>query len=204
MYIYKITNKINGKIYVGQSTYTIEESENYYGSGKHIVRAIKKYGKENFVKEIIDTAINQNELNEKEIYWIESLNSIENGYNLQLGGKGGRHSNESKKLIAKLQTGKNNSFFSKKHSDESIELMRECKLGEKNPMYGKHLSESAKKKLSKYFKGRKHTESTKKKMSESAKLRTYKTIKCPHCGVTGKGPNMSRYHFDNCKYKNIE
>ena len=56
MYIYKTTNTINGKFYIGKSQREIKESEEYFGSGLILQRAIKKHGKEYFIKEIIDTA----------------------------------------------------------------------------------------------------------------------------------------------------
>lgn len=91
MYIYKITNLINNKIYIGLSTKSVEESTEYYGSGRLINEAIQKYGKENFVKEILEDGIDDmNILKEREIYWIETLGSHTslNNYNLTLGGDG--------------------------------------------------------------------------------------------------------------------
>ena len=53
------------------------------------------------------------------------------------------------------------------------------------------------------FKGKSHTESTKLKVSNSLKGKTknYSDLTCPHCGKIGKGPNMGRYHFTNCKHR---
>ncbi|MCK9576236.1 MAG: GIY-YIG nuclease family protein [Candidatus Pacearchaeota archaeon] len=87
MIIYKITNLINGKIYVGQDSHN---NPNYFGSGILINKAIKKYGIENFKKEIIDTANTTDELNEKEIFWIKELHAKDSniGYNLTDGGGG--------------------------------------------------------------------------------------------------------------------
>ena len=61
MHIYSIRNNINGKIYIGKSRLNV--NENYFGSGLRIKRAIKKYGKENFTKNIICFAENYDELN---------------------------------------------------------------------------------------------------------------------------------------------
>ena len=81
MIIYKTTNLINGKIYIGQS---INDDPKYLGSGVFLKNAIEKHGKENFLKEVIDVADSVDELNEKEIYWIEKYNSTDKniGYNL--------------------------------------------------------------------------------------------------------------------------
>lgn len=66
-YVYKITNLINGKTYVGQRKIVRDKSwEDYYGSGKLIQQAISKYGKENFSKELVSYADSQDELSELE------------------------------------------------------------------------------------------------------------------------------------------
>lgn len=91
-YIYKITNIITGKIYVGQRTINIhpEKDINYLGSGVKLASSKKKHGIENFVKEIIELCEEQT-LNEREIFWIKELDSmnIEVGYNLVEGGRYG-------------------------------------------------------------------------------------------------------------------
>ena len=88
MWIYKITNIQNNKVYIGQTIRPVKDRFNRHISDAlnniidtHFARAIRKYGKENFQIEIIDTAQNQNELNEKERYWIQYYNSVEEGYN---------------------------------------------------------------------------------------------------------------------------
>ena len=88
MQVYKITNLINSKIYIGKDT---TSDSKYFGSGLLINRAIKKYGKENFIKEVIDETTDYDELSEKEIYWIEKYNSTDReiGYNISKGGDGG-------------------------------------------------------------------------------------------------------------------
>jgi hypothetical protein len=88
MDIYKITNIINGKIYIGKDT---TSNPNYYGSGKLIKLSIKKYGKENFTKDILDVSDDYNELSDKEKYWINFYKSTDRniGYNISFGGDGG-------------------------------------------------------------------------------------------------------------------
>jgi hypothetical protein len=88
MQIYKITNLINNKIYIGKD---ITSNPDYFGSGLLIKRAIKKYGCENFIKEVIDTTDDYNELSKKEIYWISFYKSTNRkiGYNITPGGDGG-------------------------------------------------------------------------------------------------------------------
>lgn len=98
MFIYKITNKINNKIYIGQvynktiyDRFARHCKEANPKSKSYIGRAIHKYGPENFVVEEIDNATSLKELNEKEIYWIAYYNSTNRdiGYNLTKGGDGG-------------------------------------------------------------------------------------------------------------------
>lgn len=90
-YIYKTTNKLNNKIYIGQKKSPIFLENKYLGSGKYLKRAIKKYGEENFMVELVDTANSREELSELEIFYIKKFNStdISIGYNIAKGGIGG-------------------------------------------------------------------------------------------------------------------
>lgn len=83
--IYKITNKINNKFYIGKHQTNFLD-DNYMGSGKLIQAAIKKYGKDNFTKEILFVFDNEQEMNQKEK---ELVVISEMSYNLCEGGKGG-------------------------------------------------------------------------------------------------------------------
>lgn len=89
-YIYKTTNKINQKIYIGKHQ-SSKYDERYFGSGKILRRAIEKYKIENFTNEIIDTAETDEELNNKEKYYIKYYKDLygKNCYNLAKGGDGG-------------------------------------------------------------------------------------------------------------------
>lgn len=87
--IYKTTNLINGKIYIGKS---LKNESSYLGSGLKLTAALKKYGRNNFQKEIIEEC-DYESLNQKEIYWISFYNSTDDkiGYNVSIGGDGGSH-----------------------------------------------------------------------------------------------------------------
>ncbi len=89
-YIYCIKNLINEKIYIGKHCGYPQDSKSYFGSGKIITAAIKKYGKSNFTKTILQV-IDNGDLNERQIFWIKEYNSNNNhiGYNLTIGGDGG-------------------------------------------------------------------------------------------------------------------
>lgn len=91
--IYRITNTINNKIYVGQTTKPVKSRWKRHSikstkSGSAINLAIKKYGVENFKFEVIDLCEDLDQMNHKECFWISFYNSISpNGYNLDSGGK---------------------------------------------------------------------------------------------------------------------
>lgn len=99
--IYKITNRLNGKMYIGQTCRTPEErwydhKREAWRYNTPMARAIIKYGWDNFQPEVIDTAITQKEANEKERYWIAYYKTCisvygndAKGYNLTPGGDGG-------------------------------------------------------------------------------------------------------------------
>jgi len=87
--IYKITNKLNNKIYIGKHQ-TKDINDSYMGSGKYIKRAINKYGIENFTKEIIEFCKDKEEMDNKEkIIVNENFIKCNNNYNLKIGGEGG-------------------------------------------------------------------------------------------------------------------
>lgn len=91
--IYKATNLIDGKIYIGQKTRTLEKRrKEHVKSSKHnylFQRAIRKYGKEAFSWQVIDNVDDEVALNEKEVAWIAHYQSYKkNGYNLTIGGEG--------------------------------------------------------------------------------------------------------------------
>ena len=97
MLIYKITNKINNKCYIGQTIKNAEEwwkEHQSHAFGKHendikkvLYQAIRKYGLENFTFEVLqDNIENYEELNKAEIYWINYYNSFLQGYNETRGG----------------------------------------------------------------------------------------------------------------------
>ena len=84
-YIYLTTNLINGKKYIGQHYGTI--TDKYLGSGVALTRAVNKYGKENFKKEILEI-VKKEEINEKEKYYIDLYNAVfsDEFYNIAYGG----------------------------------------------------------------------------------------------------------------------
>lgn len=151
--IYKIQNKINGKVYIGQSQnveFRCKEHREILRKNSHrnhkIQNAWNKDGEDNFTFELLEECTLE-QLDEKEIFYIKKFNSYENGYNLTEGGGGVRgwhHSQEFKDMIS---------------------------LNNKTRPY----SEKSRQRLIEYNKTRnyKHSEETKRKISESNKGKTY-------------------------------
>lgn len=112
--------------------------------------AIKKYGKENFIIEIIQNCSNTEELNKRERFYIKELNSINKGYNLTVGGefstKGYKHTKESKNKMSKARKGKSYEEIYGKEQAEKLKTMKSKEQsGDKNINYGKEGSLKLKK-----------------------------------------------------------
>lgn len=114
MFIYKITNQINGKFYIGQTIYEINERmrQHIYTALRRktktaLYNAIRKYGPENFTIEEIDGANSLSELNYLETHYIYKFNTLApNGYNLSSGGGNNRTHESTKKKISKALKGR--------------------------------------------------------------------------------------------------
>lgn len=89
-FVYITQNLIDGKMYIGKRKFS-EKWKIYLGSGKYLKRAVKKYGKENFIKQIIFLGKTKEDVTEKEIEIIKKYNAVnnENFYNISKGGDGG-------------------------------------------------------------------------------------------------------------------
>ena len=161
MIIYKTINLINGKFYVGKDE---RNNPDYLGSGINLNRAIKKYGRENFIKETIEVCSTREELNEREKYWIKETKAQELGYNIADGGQGGNTMcEENKERIV-------NGFKGKTHTPESNEKRRKTreKRKKENPDVYK-MSQEHRELMSKVHKGKVHTEEWKRNHSEKIK-----------------------------------
>jgi len=214
-YVYQIINSITNKSYIGWHA-TNNMNDKYFGSGKYLKRSIKKYNQVNFSKIILEQC-NENNILRKEIYWISEKNTLApNGYNLTLGGEGSLGRVASPETREKLRLAP----LGKKASPQTRKKLSDSHKGKKYLNYKSHpISEETKQKISNANKNRTHTEQSKlnmsngqigKKLSEKhkEKLRlsqlgsthNLKELRCPRCGLIGKGGNMTRYHFNNCKY----
>lgn len=190
MYIYKITNLINNKIYIGLSTRPVEESTDYYGSGIQIKEAIQKYGKDNFTKEILYIGKTIQDISNAEKRFISEYNSTDNniGYNILDGGYGGNGHYERTKVHKKHMSNKIKKVIRENWNDPKQIEIRSARISKRNATY---------------CKGRTLSEDTKRKIAISCRKRFLGTkqrkVICPHCGKEGGVSNMTRYHFDNCK-----
>jgi group I intron endonuclease len=197
-YLYKITNLVNNKIYVGVHK-TRNLNDGYMGSGKVILSAIEKYGKQNFVKEILEYFDTASDMfsRENEIVNEEFLKR-DDVYNLRKGGSGGFDYINSSGIIK---------FKGKKHSSESKKTM-----GFKNPSIEERKMMSDRMKGNKHNpnlqkKGKQHpasypkSDEHKEKLKEIGKKQTYEQVVCPHCNKNGNKNIMIRWHFDNCKMR---
>ena len=135
MIIYKVTNKVNGKIYIGQTTKNLEyrrkKHEGQINCKKRMVfhRAIVKYGKENFQWETICEASNREELDVLEVFYIKQYESFgKNGYNMTEGGNSGRRGKATEETKKKLSL----AHMGNKHSKETCDKMSKTRKG-KNP-----------------------------------------------------------------------
>ncbi len=168
-YIYKITNKTDGKIYVGQTIQTLEERWSHHrsmkGNCRYLKSAFKKYGIDNFIFEMICNCSDE-ELDKLEIQYMAEFNSmVPNGYNLREGGNGGRHHEETKKKISESLKGRTDivrgNWIGLYHSEESKNKISEALKGRTYIIRSNSFS----------WIGLHHSEESKKKMSESHKIK---------------------------------
>jgi len=193
MIIYKAENLIDGKKYIGQTLYSLEERR--YGHEKSnsnciLLRyAIHKYGKENFQWNILCECKDQDELNKKEIYYIEKFNTLTpNGYNLKTGGSGGKYSDKLKKKISEARKGKH-------YPKISEALIGHIGLrGENNPNFNNWSSRLP-------YNINYWTYDLRKSIRERD------NYQCQFCGIKENGRKHSIHHIDydkqNCDKKNL-
>jgi len=159
MIIYKTTNLINSKIYIGQDS---KDNPNYFGSGIKIRNAIKKYGRKNFKKEILKVCKSQKELDCFEFFFIKKFDSTNKniGYNI-LSGTSNNFGSGSPMMIKEsvkkmIKTKKNFSKEKKKSINRKISKSQRKRfkkypesrpIGEKNGMFGKQHTKERKQRI---------------------------------------------------------
>lgn len=170
--IYKITNRLNNKIYVGKHK-TEDKSDGYFGSGTLLKRSVEKHGKENFSKEILIECSSEEEMNQKEADIVdEDFIARDDTYNIKLGGQGGfdhinknglNNNGKTKEQLALqgkrgAQVLKDKFESDSEFRNEQSEKRRLNAMRFNFPEIGKNA-----------FTGKHHTDETRKKMSEARK-----------------------------------
>lgn len=203
--IYMIQNKVNGKIYVGQSVDIEERWRHHKGelrnnshSNKHLQKAWNKDGEDNF-KFTIVCECDESQLNTVEEYYIFELMTYEDeiGYNLNYGGGSGRPTEATKKKMAAAQKGAKAHLYGTHLPEETKKKISEALKGENNYLYGKHLPEETKKKISeakKGIKGKPCSEETKRKIGEANKGKVRSEEVRKKMGEARRGKTLSEEH----------
>jgi group I intron endonuclease len=137
--VYKTTNKINGRSYIGM---TNGNNPDYLGSGKLIKQAIEKYGRENFQRETLEICDTEQGLREAEARWIEHFDAVSSDdfYNLMEGGRGGDTGFTKSMSVVTKAVWDSYTPEQKKNRLEKNRLRdfgKQDKTGKNNPMYGR-------------------------------------------------------------------
>ena len=173
MIIYKITNNVNGKVYIGQTTKTLKERKRQHlqcvkeGVNRHLYNAMRKYGIKNFKFEKLCTAKTMSELNYLEAKYITEYDSVRTGYNMGYGGD-------------------NNVMFSEKVKDKHDNIMRSedvrLKISKSMSEYRKNnpFTSEHRQKISQKLKGNQHSKGIKLSQSHIDALNKshYKSVYC--------------------------
>jgi len=165
--VYKITNIVNNKIYIGYTKNKIDVRLRGHFKKAKIYRnhkfsnAILKYGQINFIIEPIFESFDKKEALEKEIFFIKEYDSIKKGYNISTGGESGANGVTGRKLSDSHKEKLRLANINKKVSNETKELISKNHAdvsGIKNPFFNKKHSNETKVKIAnrKYSKGKEH------------------------------------------------
>ena len=206
-YTYRITNKIENKHYYGVRSCNCLPKEDigfkYFSTSKN--KAFKddiKENPQNYKYKVVKIFGARKEALAHEIF-LHSKFEVGKNPKFYNGAKqtstgfdrsGAKLSSETKILLSNKHTGK---ILSEEHKNN---IGKSCS-GELNGMYGKQQSEQTKSKISRALKGKAAWNKGLKLPQYSHIKRNLKEVECPYCGKIGKGGNMTRYHFDNCKNK---
>lgn len=217
MFVYKISNNINGKVYIGITSSSIEQRYKWHvrdcknGVNKKLYHAMRKYGIDNFKIELIESA-DDAIIDKREEFYIKLYDSFSNGYNASPVSHGIRQHNETtKKRMSEKAKGRKQSKdtlnkksiamknFWKDNDELKKQYSQQAQTNFKNREYTQtnEFRENARQRML----GTKRSEETKNKIGNANRNRPQPIHICPCCGKEGKSNAMIRWHFDNCKEK---
>lgn len=219
-FVYKTTNLINGKFYIGKHA-TSDLNDGYMGSGLALRRAFLKYGRENFVTQIVAEAECEESLNALERNIVtQGLCSDPNSYNIALGGQGGcivlkpdhplyaatvaklalankaRGAATSLRMKALHAEGKAGMAGKKHSSSTKLKISETAKTVDRAWLTGRVLSAESRAKCT----GRPKGIVSDKSKAQVSKLHSA-DHQCEHCGMMNIASNHKRWHGDKCKHK---
>jgi group I intron endonuclease len=212
MLIYRCTNKINGKVYIGKTIKTLQERRLAHEcnaiklkGNALFYRALRKYGCENFDWSVVKKTTDERKLNTLEKFYIKKYSTkVPNGYNITPGGDGGVGSKSHKhdcdcgfcNAIKGLLVGKNNRMFGRHQSKKAKDKIRKAHLGiKKGPQSAEHREKRRLKLIGRIVSAESREKSRQKQLGRQKKHP--EGCKCPFCQV--KRGDIPYDKYFNCK-----
>ena len=193
-YVYKITNTVNQKKYIGISINEPTKGrirQHLSGRGnRYIANAVKKYGKDAFAYEILEANVFDELLPDLEVAYIAKFNTVSpHGYNLTYGGEGPRSPETRQKIseLMKSRTGDKNPCFGRKLSEDHRQKLLDSRKGKPN-------SETHNRKISEAHKGKTHSVETRRKLSEANRGKTLPVSTRQKISENLKGRKRTKEH----------
>lgn len=185
--VYSITNSLNGKRYIGKSSnieqrfinhrYCLNRDDVTKGVNRHLFNAVKKYGIDNFIFEIIEEVEGEDSLTDRELFWIEHYKTLSRdfGYNLRLDSSTRCYVHEeTKSLLREVMKGEGNPNYGNKWSDDQKKRNSDiAKKRHADGLYGDSWRDKISKSSSEMWKDSEKKVVMAKKVSKSKRLYTF-------------------------------
>ena len=188
--IYMIRNKLNNKMYVGQTIFDAEKRYKQHidmalhkKDNKELYNSMRKHGVENFELIILETGVSVEQLDEREVYYIEKFDTYNNGYNYTKGGGGIRGYHHSEETRRKMGIAISNSMWKINTPERTAKISATQKGRKFTEEHKRHIAESVhdREGAGNPFYGKKHTDETKQKISD--KNTRYDVIQSDASGI---------------------